>query len=219
MRGGLALSLPHRVSVFPACCGHLASARDRGRGLAGHGSTVVGQPACGAARHDRSAWTSFPRRSFCARMVRAVANGLHRAGQLIHKHTRIGASRWLCAASDVAEPDGSNASARASPGRPAAHRRHRACTFAPVRAGKARSAPPTNRTSHSIGMLLGRLCLRARARGRVAHGSWSWLGSARFFWMCTCTMLALSWFPAHSLFRGLETDKRTNIYLLSKRLR
>jgi len=210
MRGGLALSLPHRVSVFPACCGHLASAMDRGRGLAGHGSTVVGQPACGAARHDRSAWTSFPRRSFCARMVRAVANGLHRAGQLIHKHTRIGASRWLCAASDVAEPDGSNASARASPGRPAAHRRHRACTFAPVRAGKARSAPPpTGRLTLSGCFWGASACVPAHAAvSRMALGA-GW--DRRGFSGCAparCSPLA--GFP-HTV--CLEASRQTNVQI------
>jgi len=72
--------------------------------------------------------------------------------------------------------------------------------------------PPTNRTSHYIGMLLGQLLpARPRTRPYGRMTPWSWLGSASLFWTCFCTILALGWFPAHEVCCGLETDKRTNM--------
>jgi hypothetical protein len=170
MRGSLALSRPHRVS-FPARCGRVASSRDRGRRLVRHGSTDVGQPAFGAARHAKSALTLRSLAVLFALEWCAQSPTAYRApGELTHTKAHIYASeysRWLCASSD-AGPDGSNESARGqSTGRLRSSLAASCLHFAPVRAGKARSAPPPTGRLTTSGCFWGSSSLRARARGRM----------------------------------------------------
>jgi len=90
--------------------------------------------------------------------------------------------------------------------------------FAPVRAGKARSAPPPTGRLTTSGCFWGTSSLRARASGRVAHDSWSWLGSARLFWTCSAQFSPLAGFP-HT--KSVVASRQTNVQicLVSKRLR
>jgi len=146
MRGSLALSRPHRVS-FPARCGRVASSRDRGRRLVRHGSTDVGQPAFGAARHAKSTST------FCSLAVLFALEWCAQSptacrapGELTHtqKHTYTHRSiRAGCAHRRTLDPtDRMRArGARRQDGPFAAHRRHRACTLRPFEPAR-RGVPP-----------------------------------------------------------------------------
>jgi len=182
-----------------------------GRGLPRHGSTVVGQPVFGAARHVPCRPLLCPSPFFSrAYVVRAVADGLHGAGFLTHEHTRIRASRWFCAHRRTwLNPTDRMRARRLRQDAFAAHGGivlARLRPFEPARRGGA--PPPTGRLTRSGCFWGPPPCAPAHAAvSRMTLGAgWDRRG---FTWMCTCTMLALGQFPAHRV--CLQTDKRTNI--------